>query len=126
MKRSDKTGVGADPAILQSVAMGTVAGSLALVMYLARTFLPLPDTVATWCYMFFGPSLVLAFLGWWPLMRIDGALLRAQVATVFGIIAGATNMMFAVVLRQKVQLRRPGRSHCATPSRARCAMAASA
>ena len=97
MERLNRTGDGADQVVLRSVAMGTVAGSLALVMYLARTFLPLPDTLATWCYMFFGPSLVLAFLGWWPLMRIDGAFLRAQVATVFGIIAGATNMMFAVV-----------------------------
>lgn len=81
----------------RSTGMGTIAGSTALVLYLARSFLPLPDVVATLCYMLFGPCLVLAFLGWWPLMRRDGARLRSQVATVFGIIAGATNMMFAVV-----------------------------
>lgn len=81
----------------RSIGMGTIAGTTALALYAARSFLSLPDVVATWCYMLFGPCLVLAFLGWWPLMRRDGAHLRSLVATVFGIIAGATNMMFAVV-----------------------------
>ena len=81
----------------RSTLMGTAAGATALALYLARSFLQLPDAVATLCYMLFGPCLVLAFLGWWPLMRRDGAHLRSLVATVFGIIAGATNMMFAVV-----------------------------
>jgi hypothetical protein len=84
-------------AMLRSVWMGTVFGASALVLYLARSFLPLPDVVATFCYLLFGPCLVLAFFGWWPFMERGGSILRARVATVFGIIAGATNMMFAVV-----------------------------
>ena len=84
-------------AMLRSVWMGTAFGASALVLYLARSFLPLPDAVATFCYLLFGPCLVLAFFGWWPFMERGGSILRARVATVFGIIAGATNMMFAVV-----------------------------
>ncbi len=84
-------------AMLRSVWMGTAFGTSALVLYLARSFLPLPDRLATYCYLLFGPCLVLAFFGWWPFMERAGAILRARVATVFGIIAGATNMMFAVV-----------------------------
>lgn len=84
-------------AMLRSVWMGTAFGTSALVLYLARSFPPLPDRLATYCYLLFGPCLVLAFFGWWPFMERAGAILRARVATVFGIIAGATNMMFAVV-----------------------------
>jgi hypothetical protein len=86
-----------DAGVYRFGIMGTIAGATAIVLYLTRTFVAVPDVVAPYFFMLFGPCLVLAFIGWKPMMEYQGALLLAQVATVFGIIAGAVNMMFAVV-----------------------------
>lgn len=102
----------------RSTLMGTVAGSAAIAMYLGRTFLPLPDAVSVYCYMLFGPALVLAFLGWLPLMQLSGAELTARVATVFGIVAGAVNMMFAVVQMNNLDRIGAKIAGAATPERA--------
>jgi hypothetical protein len=79
------------------VDIGVGAGAAAIVMYLARTFLPLPDVVTTACFVLFGPALVVAFVGFYPFMRRPRPSVSALLGTVFGVIAGATNMMFAVV-----------------------------
>ncbi len=79
------------------VRVGFAAGVAAVVMYLARTFLPLPGFVGVGFFIFFGPLLVVAFLGFHPFISKPRPSVAATLATVFGVIAGATNMMFAVV-----------------------------
>jgi len=81
----------------RSVRLGAAAGVVALTMYLARTFVPMPDAVHTACFTLFGPALVFAYTGLHPLMQLGGPSLAGRLATVAGIIGGATNMMFAVV-----------------------------
>lgn len=87
-----------DPSLEKKlVIVGLAAGIAAVVMYLARTFLPLPGFVRVGLFIFFGPLLVVAFLGFYPFINKPRPSVSAILATVFGVIAGATNMMFAVV-----------------------------
>ncbi len=79
------------------VIVGLAAGVAAVVVYLARTFLPLPGFLGVGFFIFFGPLLVVAFLGFHPFISKPRLTVPAILATVFGVIAGATNMMFAVV-----------------------------
>jgi hypothetical protein len=79
------------------VRLGVAAGGAAIVMYVTRTFLPLPGVVKTVFFVLFGPSLVVAFLGFYPFLCKPRPTVSAVLGTVFGIIAGATNMMFAVI-----------------------------
>jgi len=79
------------------VIVGFTAGIAAVLMYLARTFVPLPGFVRTAFFIFFGPVLVVAFLGFYPFISKPRASVSAILATAFGVIAGATNMLFAVV-----------------------------
>ncbi len=79
------------------VKIGWTAGLVAVAMYLTRTLLPLPDWLGTAFFIYFGPVLVVAFLGFYPFLARPRASIPALLATVFGVIAGAVNMMFAVV-----------------------------
>jgi hypothetical protein len=73
------------------------AGIALSIMYPARTFLPLPDILSTAFYIFFGPLLVVAFVGLYPFLSKPKKSVSAILGTVFGVIGGAANMMFAVV-----------------------------
>jgi len=87
-----------DPVVEKKlVALGLAAGIAAVVMYLARTVLPLPDFIGVGFFIFFGPVLVVAFVGFYPFISKPRPSAAAVLGTVFGVIAGATNMMFAVV-----------------------------
>jgi hypothetical protein len=66
-------------------------------MYLARTFLPLSDSLKTTFFLLFGPCLVVAFLGYHSFITHPAARVSALLGTAFGVIAGASNMMFASV-----------------------------
>jgi hypothetical protein len=79
------------------VTLGFAAGIAAVTMYATRTFLPLPHFLGVGFFIFFGPMLVVAFVGFHPFIARPRPSIPALLATVFGIIAGATNMMFAVV-----------------------------
>lgn len=79
------------------VTLGLAAGTAAVVMYLARSLFPLPDFLGVAFFIFFGPALVVAFLGFYPFLSKPGPSIAGFLATVFGVIAGAVNMMFAVV-----------------------------
>jgi hypothetical protein len=81
----------------RSVRLGAVAGALAIAMYLARTFVPMPGPAHTACFTLFGPALVFAYTGLHPLLQHGSPSLAGRLATVAGIVGGATNMMFAVV-----------------------------
>ena len=79
------------------VRTAAVAGIALSVMYPARTFLPLPDFLAIAFFIFFGPLLVVAFVGLYPFLGKLGTSVPLILATVFGVIAGAANTMFSVV-----------------------------
>ena len=79
------------------VKVGVAAGVTAVVTYLAKTFLPLPDAVHVGFFMSRGPLLVVAFLGFYPFLAKPAPSVAAILATVFGVIAGAATMLFAVV-----------------------------
>lgn len=79
------------------VTLGLAAGIAAVAMYLTRSLLPLPHFLGVAFFIFFGPVLVVAFLGFYPFLRRPGPSIAGFLATVFGVIAGAANMMFAVV-----------------------------
>jgi len=99
----------------RALLMGLVSGSAAIVMYLSRTFLPLPHAISIGAYILFGPALVFAFIGLFPLYRRPEPTLAAYVATVTGILAGAINMMFAVVQLNNLHFLRPLIANAPTP-----------
>lgn len=96
-----------DRLVRRSTLLSAIAGSLGIAMYLCRSFLDLPDPVATAFYALFGPALVLAFFGLTPLLSQGRAPLAAQVGSLFGIIGGAVNMCFAVVQMNNLAVLRP-------------------
>ncbi|MDH3298556.1 MAG: hypothetical protein OEM23_05715 [Gemmatimonadota bacterium] len=79
------------------VRSAIAAGLAASVMYPARTFLTLPEFLSTAFYIFFGPVLVVAFVGLYPFLSRPKTSVAAVLGTVFGVIGGAANMVFAVV-----------------------------
>src|SRR3990172_4146455 len=79
------------------VTMAVGAGIALAIMYPARTFLPLPDPLAIAFFIFFGPLLVVAFVGLFPFLYKPVPSVAVILATVFGVIAGITNTMFSVV-----------------------------
>jgi hypothetical protein len=78
------------------VRLGATAGLIGCLMYGIRNF-PLPDLLGQWLFMFFGPVLVVAYVGIYPFMARPRPTISALLGSVFGVIAAATNMMFAVV-----------------------------
>lgn len=88
----------ADPKVARSLVKTAAAAGIALsVMYPARTFLPLPDKLSVAFFIYFGPLLVVAFVGLYPFLGKLGTSVPLMLATVFGVIAGVANTMFSVV-----------------------------
>lgn len=79
------------------VRIGVVAGVMLGVMYPARTFLPLPDPLGLVFFIYFGPLITVAVIGFYPFLTKPGPSGSAILGTVFGILGGIANMMFAVV-----------------------------
>ena len=79
------------------VAMGGIAGPSVCVMYPVQTFVPLPDFFETALFLFFGPLLVLAYVGVNPLLAQPKQSVSLIVASIHGILAGAANSMFSAV-----------------------------
>ena len=73
------------------------AGIAVSIMYPVRTFVPLPDFVATLFFIYFGPLLVVAIIGLYPFLTRIRATVPAILGTAFGVIGGVANTMFAVV-----------------------------
>jgi hypothetical protein len=66
------------------VRLGVAAGAAAIVMYLARTFLPLPEALGTAFFVLFGPSLVVAFVGFYPFLARPQPTISALLGTTLG------------------------------------------
>ncbi len=79
------------------VRVGVIAGAAAVVTYLAKTFLPLPDAVQVVFFLCRGPLVVIAFLGFYPFLIKPAPSVGALLGTVFGVIAGAATMLFGVI-----------------------------
>jgi len=79
------------------VKLAIIAGIAVSIMYPARTFLPLPDAVQVAFFIYFGPLLVVAFIGLYPFLKKGSDSIAILFGTVFGVIGGLANMMFAVV-----------------------------
>jgi hypothetical protein len=86
---------GFDPERL--VLVGVAAGVAAVIIYPLRTFAPVPEFLGTALFLFFGPVLVVAFVGLYPAVARPATSVAAILGTVFGVLAGAINMMFAAV-----------------------------
>lgn len=87
-----------EPPLARSlVRTAIVAGFAAGLMYPIRTFVPLPDFLATAMFIWFGPTYAIAILGLYPFLARPRPTLPVVIGTLFGVIAGVVNMMFAVV-----------------------------
>lgn len=87
-----------DPNVARSlVRTAAVAGIALSVMYPARTFLPLPEFLQVAFFMYFGPLLVVAFVGLYPFLGKPGTSVPLILGTVFGVISGIANTLFSVV-----------------------------
>lgn len=100
---------------IRSIRLGAAAGTIAIAMYLARTFVPMHDALHMAFFTLFGPALVFAYIGLHPLMQHGGSSLAGRLATVTGIIGGATNMMFAVVQLNTLHVLRAAIAAAETP-----------
>jgi hypothetical protein len=79
------------------VKVALVAGAVAVITYLAKTFLPLPGAVHTAFFLCRGPLVVVTFLGLYPFLVRPAPSVSALIGTVFGVIAGALTMLFGVI-----------------------------
>lgn len=79
------------------VRIGVLAGALAVVTYLAKTFLPLAASLERAFFLCRGPLVVVAFVGFYPFMMKGRPSASALLATVFGVIAGAATMLFGMI-----------------------------
>lgn len=87
-----------DPALAKRLVVTAVVAGLAVaIMYPARTFLPLPHFLDLMFWIFFGPLIVVAFIGFYPFLTKPRPSVAAILGTVFGVIGGTCNMLFAVV-----------------------------
>jgi hypothetical protein len=91
----------------RATLLSAAAGSVGILMYLARSFFALPEPIEIAFYSLFGPSLVLAFFGLAPLLAQGKAPLAAYCGSLFGIIGAAINMCFAVVQMNNLAVLRP-------------------
>jgi hypothetical protein len=105
-----------DPRFSRSlVSVGVAAGIAAGVMYPARTFLPLPDTLAVACFIYFGPFVTVGIVGLYPFLAKVRTSVPLALGTLFGAIAGVTNMTFAVVQLENLHYIRGYARAAATP-----------
>ncbi len=81
----------------RQVRVGVWAGFGALATYLANAFLPLPPFLETTFFLLMGPCVVAAFVGIYPFLNRPRPTVSALMSVVFGVIGGATRMMFASV-----------------------------
>lgn len=79
------------------VRLGAAAGLTGCAMYAIRSFLPLPNLVLEWLFIFFGPALVVAYVGIYPFLSRPQTTVAAILGSIFGVIGATVNMMFAVV-----------------------------
>lgn len=87
-----------EPRLARSlVRTAVVAGFAAGIMYPVRTFVPLPDVLVIALFMYFGPVYAVAILGLYPFLAKPRATLAIVIGTLFGVISGVVNMLFAVV-----------------------------
>ena len=77
--------------------LGIIAGLAVSIMYPARVFLPLPDVIKVSFFIYFGPLMMIAFVGLYPFLKKGSESVAVVFATLFGTIAGAVHMMFSVV-----------------------------
>lgn len=87
-----------EPNLQKSLVKTAIGAGIALaVMYPARTFLRLPDALEVAFFIYFGPLLVVAFVGLYPYLARPQVSVAAILGTVFGVIAGVCNTLFSVV-----------------------------
>ena len=87
--------------------IGLAAGLAATIMYPSRAFLPLPSWLLTPFWIFFGPTLILAFVGLYPFITRGADRLLALFYAISGIITGAFHMSFTVVQSTNLSYIRP-------------------
>jgi hypothetical protein len=78
------------------VRLGAIAGLTGCLMYAVRSF-PIPSLLQQGLFMFFGPVLVVAYVGIFPFMARPRVTVAATLGSVFGIVAAAFNMAFSIV-----------------------------
>ncbi len=89
------------------VKTGVVAGIVMVVVYIIPKILPFPDFLSTAFFIYSGPLLVVAFIGLYPFLSKPTVSVPVIIGTIFGIIAGVSRMMFAVVqMTNLVYIRR--------------------
>lgn len=89
------------------VRAGIICGVLTAVTYFITTFVGLPAAVERAIFIYSGPLLVVAILGAYQFLRRPQASASAMLGAVFGVAAGVTRMLFAVV--QEANVERFGR-----------------
>jgi hypothetical protein len=86
---------------------GVAAGLTVSIMYPARTFLPLPELLVEWFFIFFGPIVIIAYVGIVPFLMKHRLTVPAILGTLFGVLAGSANAMFAVVQLNNLHYLQP-------------------
>lgn len=89
------------------VRAGVICGIVAGVTYLVTTFVGLPAAAERSIFIYSGPLLVVAIIGAYEFLRRPQASASAMLGAVFGVAAGMTRMLFAVV--QEANVERFGR-----------------
>ncbi len=82
---------------MRLVRAGVLAGAIAAVTYLASKVVAFSESIERAIFVYSGPLLVVTMLGIYPFLRRPHATASAMLGTVFGIVAGVTRMLFAVV-----------------------------
>ena len=82
---------------LNLVRVGVAAGLTAVVTYLLKNFLHLPAALETAFFIYRGPLMAAAFVGFYPFLQRPTPSAATIFGTVFGVIAGACSMLFAVI-----------------------------
>ncbi len=86
-----------DPSLrTRLVRVGAVAGLTACLMYAIRSF-PVPEPLGQLFFIFFGPVLVVAYVGILPFTTRPRLTIAAILGSVFGILGATVNMAFSVV-----------------------------
>ena len=96
------------------VRVGAGAGLAVVIMYLVPKLVPL-GAVGTYAFIFQGPLLVVAFAGLYPFLSRPAPSVAALLGTLFGIIAGACRMLFAVVQMTNLHYIRGFMADASTP-----------
>jgi len=85
---------------------GSLCGLAAAVVFLTAQFAPIPDRVGNTLIMFFGPLMMLGFVGFYHYLLKSAHRVLIQAAVIYGIIAGAFIDMMIIVQLSVVYFRR--------------------